>query len=295
MLRISETTMVLSFKGTVKLPYWLGSTLRGGLGHVLREMVCDSGLDCNECGENCLYYHLYERRESKRGHASPPKPVILVPPFFGREMFWRDGGEITVRLLMLGDFIKYFPIIVLSISELGKKGLGSERVYDINRFVLKEVRGFSGELLFNGSEMRIPPPSIDVREVDPIEGDKFRVYFRTPYTGRTFPLGPREFLSRTRNRLIRFVNEYGDSSYIEEPEAKGRILRFEKHVHFLRRKSERSGKMTLTGFTGIIDYEFSEIDEVGRWLLGVANLLGLGPDSSFGLGFVKVTRLEDSH
>ena len=295
---VSDLQAKLRFQGQTKLPRWMGSAFRGGLGHQLKGILCPSiQEECSICSEKeeCFYYRVYEVKESKRGHAPPPKPLIVVPPFFGKEMNWRRGGDIHLRILLLGEEgIRHAPHVIFSLIQLGMIGLGSERAYGMNKFRVISVTS-QGETIFNGSEMRIPPPSIDVREVDPIEGDRFRVYFRTPYTGRTFPLGPREFLSRTRNRLIRFVNEYGDSSYVEEPEAKGRILRFEKHVHFLRRKSERSGKMTLTGFTGIIDYEFSEIDEVGRWLLGVANLLGLGPDSSFGLGFVKVTRLEDSH
>jgi len=36
--------------------------------------------------------------------------------------------------------------------------------------------------------------------------------------------------------------------------------------------------------------EIKEIDDMGRWLFAVGELLGAGPDSSFGCGFFKWIR-----
>ncbi|MDI6859686.1 MAG: hypothetical protein QMC85_04245 [Methanocellales archaeon] len=90
-----------------------------------------------------------------------------------------------------------------------------------------------------------------------------------------------------RNRLIRFVNEYGSKEKIPEFIAKGEIRNCLKNYHELQRRSMRSDKTLFRGYTGVIEYDIKEIDDVGRWLLNIGFIIGCGPDSSFGCGFLQ--------
>ena len=135
---VSDLQAKLRFQGQTKLPRWMGSAFRGGLGHQLKGILCPSiQEECSICSEKeeCFYYRVYEVKESKRGHAPPPKPLIVVPPFFGKEMNWRRGGDIHLRILLLGEEgIRHAPHVIFSLIQLGMIGLGSERAYGMNKF-----------------------------------------------------------------------------------------------------------------------------------------------------------------
>ncbi len=114
--------------------------------------------------------------------------------------------------------------------------------------------------------------------------------FRTPMElPKDFPPSPEHLLRLIRQRLVLLVNEYGDGSRVPEPEVKGRVNPVARHHHRLIGYSRRSGRREFWQcWTGIADYEFEEINEVGQWLLGVGKVLGAGAKSSFGLGFFDV-------
>ena len=64
------------------LPPYLGSTIRGALGHLLRVALCDGAGCGHEClrPEGCRYFNLFEQN---RGGAKPL--ILLAPPPPGLE------------------------------------------------------------------------------------------------------------------------------------------------------------------------------------------------------------------
>lgn len=161
MLELASINLRLSLHGPTKLPRWLGSAFRGGLGQHLRRLVCPRPLRaCEECDrlEACLYYAAYERPYAKRGHAPPPRPLVLVPPFFGRELKLERGGRLEVGLLLMGDYARYLPHVLLALQQFGSHGLGEPRYFGQNRFEVTEARcERSGRLVYDG-ERYIPRP-----------------------------------------------------------------------------------------------------------------------------------------
>jgi len=228
-------------------------------------------------------------KRAKRGYAPPVKPLVAVPPFFGRSLEVEKDCTLSLETILFGDFDRYLPQLIVGLSSLGYSGLGSLRPYGFNRFDVESgVCAFSGRailregVLYPGSLQ-----SIGVSDIQPIESAQVSVGFRTPFTGSVFPPNLDELIELTRRRLIGFVNEYGDGANVPAFSCKGEIARSSVHYHKLERRSTRSEKKFFKGYTGLVDYKIEEADAVSRWLLGVAFVLGCGPDSSFGCGFLQ--------
>jgi CRISPR/Cas system endoribonuclease Cas6 (RAMP superfamily) len=295
MLQISKITLTLEFTTPAIFPYWMGSAFRGGFGQSLRRAVCpDSRKECQRCEtkDKCLFYYTYVKIRSKRGHAPPTKPIIMIPPFFGKQMKIEKEPRLIMEVLFFGDFTKYLPHVILAMGFLGKRGLYSHRYEGLNRFLVKEIGCcLSQKTVYDGETIYLKNLTLmDAKEINPLKIDKTRIGFRTPYTGKEFPPQPSDLLSGIRNRLIRFTNEYGSGETIPGAEVSGRIETFTKHYHRLERRSTRSDKTVFHSYTGVVDYSFDELDAVGAWLLGCGLHIGCGPDASFGCGFLKKLR-----
>jgi len=290
MLSLASLNLTLRF-WEAELPAWLGSAVRGGFGQHLRRIVCYRPMQqCQTCewGANCLYYETYERPYAKRGHAPPPRPIALIPPF-GKKLTFRREGRIEVGLLLFGRFVQSLPHVILAFQQFGSHGLGEGRYLGKNRFEVERITcKLSGNIIFDG---RVLCPdrlrTVDVSEIPPVSGHSFRVLFRTPIElPLGFPPPPEHLLRLIRHRLILLVNEYGTCEKIPDFRCDGSVRSLKAHYHRLVGYSRRSGRREFWNcWTGIADYDFRELDENGRWLLGVGRVIGAGSKSSFGMGF----------
>lgn len=292
MLSISKITLRLRFTTPAKLPYWMGSAFRGGFGQNLRRACCvDMHKDCDTCEgkDDCLFYYTHMRSKAKRGYAPPIKPIILIPPFFGKEMNFEGEGYLDLGLIFFGDFRRYLPHAFLGLSLLGQTGIGSSRYYGGNKFeIIGADCNFSGRQLYDGETINLMNlRTVDIIDVDPSEDRNLKIGFRTPFTGKDFPPDPTKLLTLIRNRVIRFVNEYGTQEEISDFNLIGEIKNHSTHYHNLQRRSTRSDKTKFDGYTGVVEYDIDEIDNIGKWLLNLGFIIGCGPDSSFGCGFLQ--------
>jgi hypothetical protein len=298
-LKFAALNLKLHFPGIVRLPRWLGSAFRGGLGEQLRKIVCYRPmLDCQKCEKSgeCLFYAAYQNPFAKRGQAPPPKPVVLIPPFFGREMTFGPGGELEVGLLLLGDYVRFFPHVLLALQQLGGQGLGDARHVGLNRFeVILAVNKLGGGIVYKDGAIHLSNlKQLEVRELEPFKREHVRIGFRTPIElPLGFPPSPEHLLNLIRGRLIMFVNEYGTGEKVPEFTCRGKVKCVARHYHRLPGFSRRSGRREFWHcWTGIADYDFEELDKRGQWLLGVGRVLGAGAKSSFGLGFINIEPID---
>ena len=77
-----DATLTLEALEPTHLPPYLGSTLRGGLGHLLRVALCDNRAGCgHQCQQPtaCRYFSLFEKNRTPDGQ-SLPKSFLLLPP-----------------------------------------------------------------------------------------------------------------------------------------------------------------------------------------------------------------------
>ncbi len=293
MFFISKVDLNLKFYSAGELPYWMGSSFRGGFGSNLRSIVCYKlDLDCEHCDilNDCLFYHLYMRQKEKKGYAPPIKPIIIIPPFFGEKIYLKDNGFLKLEILFIGDFKKYLPHAILVFSKLGERGIGGLRHYGLNKFYINNIADhFTQRIIYD--ENTIYPENLSIIESDKLINhfnNIIKIAFKTPYSSTEFPLHPEKFIEGIRRRAIFFENEYGTDTNVPAPKFKGSILEYTTHFHRLERRSIRSDKTEFKGYTGVVTYKFEDVDTTTRWLITLGNIIGGGPDSSFGMGFFNI-------
>lgn len=298
-LEYARFSFGLVFPQGASLPYWMGSTFRGSLGQHLSRSVC-MGSNCPYCrGSPCLFRDVYMPRPAKRGHAQPPKPVILVPPFFGRMTDLPAGGILSLEVVIFGEYVKSFLQLILGMTAFGQAGIGPERHYGGNRFEVESVKCLeSGGYVLQDSKIDSSKfAARDIKDLEPLDGDEAVISFKTPFTGPYPPPTVQDILRLTHHRLILFVNEYGTGERIPaaEEDNNGNAILREAHRHTLKRRSSRSEKEFFHGWTGSISINTSRLTERSRWLLKCASIIGMGPDSSFGAGFVDILKPIESN
>lgn len=270
----------------------MGSTFRGGLGEHLSTSVCQ-GLNCPYChNAPCLFRHVYVPRPAKRGHSQPPKPVIIVPPFFARKIELPSGGTLPLDVIMVGGYTRSFLQLVLGMIAFGQAGIGPDRHYGRNRFEVVNVKCLEsdGYVMKNSKVYASEFASKSLKDVEPLSGKEALLNFRTPFTGPYIPTTVKDIIRLIRHRLILFVNEYGTAETIPSIDEDGTATLREAHRHILNRRSSRSAKIFFYGWTGSISIDLSGLSDDARWILACAPILGMGPDSAFGAGFVDVLR-----
>jgi hypothetical protein len=276
----------------------MGNTFRGGFGIQLRRACCpDLKKDCYSCNarENCIFYYTHMKKDSRVGYGAPPKPIVFIPPFFGKSFTIQEKGFLDIGILLFGRFIRYLPHVALGLSLLGQNGIGSERRYDVNKFKLEEMRcSFSKEVVYDGSVINIGA----MRTVDLAdharEGlqfiDKLSIGFETPIMVKTgeFPPALDKLIGMVRQRLILYVNEYGDGAKIPDFECSATVKSSNIHFHNIKSRSQRAGKRDFHTYTGTAEYAIEKIDENAMQLFRIGLLIGAGPKPSFGLGFFQI-------
>ncbi len=235
------------------------------------------------------------------GFAAPPKPIVFIPPFFGKSFTVEENGFLDVGILLFGRFTRYLPHVALGLSMLGQSGIGSERRYDVNKFKLEEMRcSFSKEIVYDGSTINIGAMrTVDLADYAR-EGisitDSLSIGFETPIMIKTgkFPPALDKLLGMVRQRLILYVNEYGDGARIPDFECSAAVKSSSVHFHSVKSRSLRAGKRDFFTYTGTAEYSVEKIDENAMQIFRIGLLIGAGPKPSFGLGFLKVIDSNDS-
>jgi len=127
---------------------WLGYTLRGVLGYVLREAFCVTGLKCSSChmAQVCPAAYLFEtspacfppsHREIASKASGVTKPYVLEPQP-------AEGRELKFNLILIGDARRYEGILPRILERVGELGLGRcPRTHERRRFTLKEIKAYN--------------------------------------------------------------------------------------------------------------------------------------------------------
>ena len=292
MLSISKVTLTLHFTTPAVFPHWMGSAFRGGFGQNLRKAICtDKTKDCYTCEtkENCLFYYTHMREKAERGHAPPVKPIVLIPPFFGKLLEIDEDATLDVDVLFCGDFARYLPHVILGMNLFGKRGLYIERYHGLNKFEVESITCcFSHKKVYDGETIFLKNlKTANIKDIPYKILEEITVGFKTPFTGMKFPPGFHTLLTLVRNRVIRFVNEYGNKEKVLPVTAVGHTRKYTEHYHKLERRSSRSRKNVFHSYTGVVTYDIDKLNDTGAWILQLGFIVGCGPDCSFGCGFLQ--------
>lgn len=270
------------------LPYWLGNKFRGGFGNVLVKAICMYAKPiCHACNlsEECLYYDIYVKEKQKVGKSQPTRPIVFIPPFFGKREVGR--GEIEIEINIFGNYFTFLPHVIYGLRFLGKVGLNAESKYE----VVSIYDFFSKKKIYDGSKIYAENlTTIDLADIKPAELSCFQVNFQTPIEARA-SLDAETLLKMIRRRLILFVNEYG-SGTVPDFKIRAKTIEESWKRHELIHHSKRGGLRRFHGITGFVKYEVHEADENAMKLLKIGELIGAGAKASFGFGFFRISQVK---
>jgi CRISPR/Cas system endoribonuclease Cas6 (RAMP superfamily) len=278
----------LVFPKGFQLPYWLGNKFRGGFGSVLRKAICGYlNPDCLDCRQrnDCLYYDMYEKEKQKRGYGKPVRPIIFIPPFFGKSLTVEKDGFLNLDILMFGYYDRYLPHLIYGLRFLGKLGLNKFSKYYIEVVECVGKKVYDGETIIVENLRKINLGNVDYTKYRGVK--KLKILFRTPIDLEKEEISLEFLLKMIRKRLILFTNEYG-AGKIPDFLCESRTLTQKLNSHKLPHISKRHGKRTFRGYTGYFEAEVEHMDDFAVNLLAIGEEIGAGSKSSYGMGFFRV-------
>lgn len=150
-LQVGRADFLINVLGDMEGEAYLGSTFRGLLGWQLQDLSCPypKHPPCRSCiiKEQCPAFSIIEGKSRLPGLADSPRGYILYP-----EKISVGGASYRLRLTLLGDTTRFYPLIRKALANGQKAGLGRGRA----RYVLhpesdQKPEGFSlfsmGEIL----------------------------------------------------------------------------------------------------------------------------------------------------
>jgi len=282
------------------LPRFLGSTLRGAFGHLLKRTVCQiRNIPCSACplAPRCIYPRLFEGfappdRQRMRRYPQVPQPFVLVvdlPPSAAP-----PKTTIHWRVRLFGDVSRHWPYVVYVFRLAGEVGLGRQRV----RYRLREVRDVIAATVVEGPDCcqcREPQVAPLPTAVELPSRAALRWRFQTPLRLRSNGcLAPRnvqplDLVIAGRRRYETLNWFYGNREVAParffDPDAFHVRERNLRHWGFTRRCGRQDQRMELSGLLGEMIVE-GPWAEAGPWLPAISTI-HLGKTTSFGFGRVQ--------
>jgi hypothetical protein len=273
---VRYTKLSIIIKTDVKPPYFIGSQWRGAFGHALKKVTCiNPSMQCEGCfaTSNCLYYEFYEEKNSFHGF---------------RLGFELGKGYYDVDIFLFEQATQKLPYVISALHQMITGiGLGKDQVTH------KEYMLYLNDKQINHDGKIVLPQNIE---------QEFLVETTTscshPLVTFITPLRMKKnnrFIRDGNIELADIINSIYQRAHRlkEEPmqklpfEPQGKIVKRDIHYQELTRKSNRQKKiMNLGGIMGIIEIE--NIDENSYQLLKLGELIGVGKQTVFGLGNIKV-------
>jgi len=290
--------------GDGRLPEYKGNTLRDGFGYVFRDVVCSKEQkDCGICEnrDNCAYVYLFEtpviQPEDKFSkYSDVPRPYIVDLCDTSKSVYAR-GDPFRFGLVLVGKAIDYLPHFIFCFDELGRRGLGKEKL----KFDLQVVSAFDfakghwtpiydpdANLLRDdfptASAQQLPFNCKDTLTLDFLTPT--RIKYREKYiTDMEFHVMVRNLLRRITMLMLHHCDSDFDSDVNEliEHAKTVDVLRWDLRWRDWSRYSTRQRvSMELGGFMGSVTYE-GDLDKFMP-LIALGEQIHIGKNTTFGLG-----------
>ncbi len=318
-------TLTLEAIEELHLPYYKGSTFRGGFGNMFRRIVCAlKRQDCLDCmlKSRCIYAYVFETPSNEGAeimnmnkYEKVPHPFVIEPPEIsskfkiqGSKLEVQDpkiippGSKIELNLILIGKATEYLPFFIYTFVELGKNGIGKGR----GKYRLAEVKKYNGspQLVYQDSDKIIIQREIDIISI-PEEfpssenNDLITLRFLTPLRikyNRDLVVKP-EFHIIIRNLLRRLGLLYYFHCGNKKPGWDHRaIIKHAEGIQIVssslrwfdweRYSSRQDTRMKLGGLVGEITYS----GNIKPFLpyLRAGEIIHIGKGTSFGLGQYRI-------
>ncbi|NLN62277.1 MAG: CRISPR system precrRNA processing endoribonuclease RAMP protein Cas6 [Myxococcales bacterium] len=308
-ISISKLHITMVPSGEVRLPPYLGSTLRGGLGMALRAVACATPKQlCDACilRFHCGYCALFEPQSQDssavfKGNWQPPAPMIIEPPR-AQSVPFSPHHPLDFHIVLVGAGISFFAVLVSALLRMGQNGLGRAR----HPFALTRIRRVlpgevPGEVLFDADS----PAALPVLAEDPLSrwaqgpvSDVATVSFVTPMriVRNGFTEVPVSFRSLARNLVAR-VSGFTPTHSLVSAEELSSLLQAASRVtverdaqqraSFNRYSNRQQRSHDLVGAMGEATWRGDAVASFFP-LLRAAEVLHAGKSTMFGFGKIKV-------
>ncbi|MGO0122579.1 CRISPR system precrRNA processing endoribonuclease RAMP protein Cas6 [Desulfothermobacter acidiphilus] len=302
----------------LSLPPYKGSTLRGGFAGTFQRLACGTGTrQCKSCSlrHQCPYALVFETgpppdSEALRNYESVPRPFVLEPPLETKTEY-APGELLIFHLLLFGHALNFFPYFIVTLDELGRRGIGRgcrpfllAAVEAVNPLTGEEVPVYqSGDRVIRVSDLSFTAGDVWKFSKMASQSARLRLDFITP-TRLTFegkPAAVPEFHVLVRNLLRRLSSLcYFHQAFTYEADFRAliaraqvvRMLRYSTRWVTWERYSTRQGRKVPCG--GVVGWALYE----GPWaefypLLLLGEFLHVGKGTVFGQGKYKVVEISD--
>jgi len=317
---LTDLEFHLRFERGLKVdPSSTGTMLRGAFGTALRRIVClDLNQRCLDCPtrESCAYQKIFSpitTVDSKRlsKNRDMPRGFVLKPPLkadtYGPERLF------SFRMILIGELIKWLPYIIVPFSELGRIGIGRERVsFTFERLLSLDFKGRQSHEIYSATDNlvrlgnMVSPSFEELMALDNKLPRSLALTFLTPTLlmynangkkGGSKPVTVPEFhvvVKRLRDRINRLATAYcGTELNVDYKELgkKSESVKISSVQGGWRKRSRRTRageRQNLSGFVGTIIYEGDF--EKFLPLLQLGEYLHVGKNAAFGNGWYRVER-----
>lgn len=318
--RICKVRLIINPLAELILPEYKGSTLRGGFGYVFKRVSCQTKkYDCSNCSirSECLYCYVFETPVSEdsllqQKNNFAPHPFVIELPLDSRKVF-KPTDNIYFDLILIGEAIKYLPYFILAFIELGKVGLGRnkikyslekvEDVFSLDEFnamtiiyerstekMIKQPKIICGEDFFSDLNHNNLPKIISINFLSPTR-IKYEGKFLSDHL--TFHILVKNLLRRISALSYFHCHQVMNLDFTDIINFARNFKTIYSDLHWYdweRFSTRQKTKMKLGGFKGIVSYELIDSD-ITRQLLAyirIGELIHVGKGASFGLGQYKL-------
>jgi len=287
----------ICFDRPFEAPPYLGSALRGLMGHGLRRTACVTGKKtCRGCLllDSCIYPRLFEPA-SRRVGGSPRAPYVLsMEETRGRR--YPEGGCFEFAMSLFTSEKKAVPYLVQAFQQGGKRGLGPKKVgfHVAGLAVLGSLGQNDWNLVFDGVEFTAPftPTAVE----PPPSPQESILEWVTPWRLKRLGqlVGPDRFhpsmlLEGLLYRYFELKNERPPREVVNR--ARGARIDIESALvwrDWSRYSSRQKRRMQVGGLMGRMTIS-GEAFEAWWPLLWLCQWLHLGKFTSMGLGRYRLT------
>lgn len=304
LLPFAEVQIEARFGGNGSLPPFRGASIRGGLGYHLKRTVCHIKQGtCKDCivQSTCAYSYVFEGippgdREFMRLYSHVPQPFVLITKHIENTDI-RSGDPFTFGFRLFGKTIDLFPYIVYSLIEMGKEGLGKERI----PFTIMQITqpGGSGTVYQDGNN-RLSPVQKEYVHFEPSQASKIQIDFLSPVRMRIGKKDARkimflDIIAAAVRRLSILTYFYGipltktcrTSTLITGAEEVSLVSDQTQWFEFGRYSGRQDRRVQLGGLVGRMVFEGDLKPHLP--LLAMAQMTGIGKATSFGFGQIRLS------
>ena len=255
---------------------FIGSTLRGAFGVSLKKVVCiNPSLKCKGCfaKDSCLYYEFFEEKNKAHKYRFDIK---LNPKKY------------NFKLYLFEDATQRLPYVVSALHKmLTKQGLTRDR----KTFEIKKIK-CNDKTIYKDGKFDLKDIKPQRFEIDSISKDinlelktPLRIKHQNKLLNKKPPL--EILLYSIQNRLAQIKDEPIAKLPFEPSYKEGRYnITFKDQT---RRSNRQKTKLQIGGIIGEINYH--DIDEKSYILLKLGEIIGVGKQTVFGMGKIKVKNL----